>query len=113
MNNGIARYMALAVMFLAAWAAVHWPPVGDYIASWRPMETTAMKERDKLYDTIVKQAKQYEIPAQDAVIDKVWKATPGYNGLAVDIDASYQNMKKTGMFDERKLVFRQVPRASI
>jgi len=108
-NNGYARYMALAVMFLIAWMAVQWPPVGGYIESWRPAEMTAMKERDKLYETIVKQAKQYEIPAQDAVIDKVWKATPGYNGLAVDIDASYENMKKTGTFDERKLVFRQVP----
>ncbi|ARA97119.1 MULTISPECIES: polysaccharide deacetylase family protein [Geobacillus] len=108
MNNGYARYMALAVMFLTVWMVVHWSPVGDYIESWRPAETAAVKERDKLYETIAKQAKQYEIPAQDAVIDKVWKATPGYNGLAVDIDASYKNMKKTGTFDERKLVFRQV-----
>ncbi|ABO66498.1 Polysaccharide deacetylase, putative [Geobacillus thermodenitrificans NG80-2] len=100
--------MALAVMFLTVWMVVHWSPVGDYIESWRPAETAAVKERDKLYETIAKQAKQYEIPAQDAVIDKVWKATPGYNGLAVDIDASYKNMKKTGTFDERKLVFRQV-----
>jgi probable sporulation protein (polysaccharide deacetylase family) len=107
-NNGYARYMALAVMFLTVWMVVHWSPVGDYIESWRPAETAAVKERDKLYETIAKQAKQYEIPAQDAVIDKVWKATPGYNGLAVDIDASYKNMKKTGTFDERKLVFRQV-----
>ncbi|ATO36402.1 polysaccharide deacetylase family protein [Geobacillus thermodenitrificans] len=108
MNNGYARYMALAVMFLTVWMVVHWSPVGDYIESWRPAETAAVKKRDKLYETIAKQAKQYEIPAQDAVIDKVWKATPGYNGLAVDIDASYKNMKKTGTFDERKLVFRQV-----
>jgi probable sporulation protein (polysaccharide deacetylase family) len=107
-NNGYARYMALAVMFLTVWMVVHWSPVGDYIESWRPAETAAVKKRDKLYETIAKQAKQYEIPAQDAVIDKVWKATPGYNGLAVDIDASYKNMKKTGTFDERKLVFRQV-----
>ena len=38
-----------------------------------------MKGNDPLYAEIVEKAKQDEIPPQDAVIDKVWKAIPGYN----------------------------------
>jgi probable sporulation protein (polysaccharide deacetylase family) len=34
---------------------------------------------------------------------------PGYNGLQVDITASIENMKKQNTFDEKKLVFKQMP----
>lgn len=63
---------------------------------------------DDLYEEIQKQAKQYSIAPQNAIIDKIWKATPGYNGKEVDIEASYNNMKKIGRFDEKQLVYREV-----
>ena len=50
--------------------------------------------QDNLYEEIQKHAKQYEIAPQNAMIDKIWKATPGYNGRQVDMEASYNNMKK-------------------
>ncbi len=65
--------------------------------------------RDKLYVEIQTKAKQYEVPPRNAVIDRVWKAIPGYNGLKVNVKASYENMKKDGVFDERKLVYQQIP----
>ncbi|MGG2014489.1 polysaccharide deacetylase family protein [Bacillus sp. S10(2024)] len=64
--------------------------------------------KDRLYEEIEEKAKVYAIPAQDACIDKVWKATPGYNGKEVDIQTSYENMKKRGRFDEKQLVYREV-----
>ncbi|WP_416827856.1 polysaccharide deacetylase family protein [Ectobacillus polymachus] len=64
---------------------------------------------DSLRNEIEQRAKQINIPAQNAVVDKIWKATPGYNGRIVDIQASYNNMKKSGIFDENKLVFIEVP----
>ncbi|MEH7460900.1 polysaccharide deacetylase family protein [Bacillus thuringiensis] len=64
--------------------------------------------KDRLYEEIEEKAKGYAIPAQNAFIDKVWKATPGYNGREVDIRASYNNMKKQGSFDEKQLVYREV-----
>ncbi|MBS2771057.1 polysaccharide deacetylase family protein [Anoxybacillus rupiensis] len=70
--------------------------------------TEVAKMRDKLYMEIQTKAKRYEIPPQDAVIDRVWKAIPGYNGLKVNVEASYQNMKKDGTFDKRKLVYEQI-----
>ncbi|WP_459499857.1 polysaccharide deacetylase family protein [Bacillus sp. C1] len=63
--------------------------------------------KDNLYEEIQKQAKQYVIAPQNAVIDKIWKATPGYNGKKIDIEASYNNMKKLGGFNEKQLVFRE------
>lgn len=65
--------------------------------------------RDKLYEEIKAKAKRYEIPPRNAVVDPVWKATPGYNGLKVNVKASYENMKQEGVFDEKKLVYEQVP----
>ncbi|MBO1624969.1 polysaccharide deacetylase family protein [Bacillus arachidis] len=63
---------------------------------------------DDLYEKIQKQAKQYSIAPQNAIIDKIWKATPGYNGKEVDIEASYNYMKNIGNFDEKHLVYREV-----
>jgi len=62
-----------------------------------------------LYQEIQNRAKEYEIAPTDAKIDKVWKAMPGYNGLKVDIQASYEKMKKDGVFNPKKLVMKQIP----
>lgn len=70
--------------------------------------TSNVNAKDQLYLEIEKRAKDYEIQPSDAKIDKVWKAIPGYNGLTVDVRASYEKMKKDGKFDEKKLVYKQV-----
>jgi hypothetical protein len=57
--------------------------------------------KDRLYEEIEEKAEEYKIPAQNACMDKIWKATPGYNGKEVDIKASYENMKRKGSFDMR------------
>jgi probable sporulation protein (polysaccharide deacetylase family) len=103
------HYILFIVIFLFAWIAVNQPFVNQYIVTLREKSIEASKINDKLYLEIETKAKQYEIPPQNAVIDRVWKAIPGYNGLKVNIEASYQNMKKDGTFDARKLVYQQVP----
>ena len=55
-----------------------------------------------------KSMQKYEIAPQNAMIDKIWKATPGYNGRQVDIEASYNNMKKLKEFDQKYLEFKEV-----
>ncbi|MFP3124060.1 MULTISPECIES: polysaccharide deacetylase family protein [Bacillaceae] len=69
----------------------------------------AAKLQAPLYEEIAQKAKEYNIPADDAKIDKIWKAVPGYNGRIVDVQASYRNMEKQGVFDKNKLVFEEVP----
>ncbi|WP_242307991.1 polysaccharide deacetylase family protein [Bacillus cereus group sp. BfR-BA-01331] len=64
--------------------------------------------QDNLHEEIQKHVKQYEIMPQNAMIDKIWKATPGYNGKQVDIEASYNNMKKIKKFDQKQLEFKEV-----
>lgn len=72
--------------------------------------TTVAKgvKSDALYNKIKSYAEKNNVKPQDAVIHKVWKAIPGYNGLSVDINASYEKMKKSNQFDKNKIVFNQV-----
>ncbi|MDR4946393.1 polysaccharide deacetylase family protein [Neobacillus cucumis] len=95
------------VICLAAWFSVNNPFVEKYIASLTESVLPVTKQSDPLYQQIIKNAHTYEVPPSDAKIDSVWKAIPGYNGLKVDIAASYKKMKKKGEFDEKKLVFVQ------
>jgi len=80
-----------------------------YVEQLKSDSTFVSKYEGELYDLIVKAAEYYQIEPKNAKIDRVWKAIPGYNGIKVDIEASYQNMKKDKQYDERKLVFLQIP----
>lgn len=96
------------IICLGAWISVNNPIVNKYVSSIRDSTLPAAKQSDPLYQDIVKKAPTYEIPPSDAKVDRVWKAIPGYNGIKVDIDASYKSMKSKGVFDEKKLQFTQV-----
>ncbi|TDL72535.1 hypothetical protein E2R56_15130 [Rhodococcus qingshengii] len=97
----------VAFLLLAAWFSVNNPLVDTYVATLKGNALTVGKQEDPLYQSIVKNASTYEIPPSNAKIDRVWKAIPGYNGITVDIEASYKNMKKIGTFNEKKLVYKQ------
>ena len=97
----------IAFLLLTAWISVNNPFVDSYVATLKGNGLTVGKQEDPLYQSIVKNASTYEIPPSNAKIDRVWKAIPGYNGLTVDINASYKNMKKFGIFNEEKLIYKQ------
>lgn len=97
----------IACIIIVAWFSVNNPLVDTYVASLKGNVVTVGKQENPLYQSIIKNASTYEIPPSNAKIDEVWKAIPGYNGLTVDIEASYKNMKKSGTFDEKKLVYKQ------
>lgn len=101
------KVSSIVLLLVTAWISVNNPLVDTYVSSLKENGLLVSKQEDSLYQSIVKNASTYEKPPSDAKIDRVWKAMPGYNGLAVDIEASYKNMKKTGHFDEKKLVFKQ------
>jgi probable sporulation protein (polysaccharide deacetylase family) len=92
---------------LVALFTVNNPIVNPYVASLKNTAFPVAKQADPLYQNIMKNASKYVIPPADAKVDRVWKAIPGYNGLKVDIKASYKYMKKKGVFEEKKLVFLQ------
>ncbi|WP_342430607.1 polysaccharide deacetylase family protein [Neobacillus sp. FSL H8-0543] len=103
------KKLGIVVLFiLALLMIVNNSYVNKYVALLTESAILAVNPTDPLYQSIVKNASTYEIPPSDAKIDRVWKAIPGYNGLKVDIEASYKNMKKIDRFNEKKLVFTQM-----
>ncbi|MHC8521830.1 polysaccharide deacetylase family protein [Rossellomorea sp. H39__3] len=105
--NGRKYLIALPVIAILTLAAVQNPLTNQYVAHLKGQSVTATSNKSDLMQQIEQKASK-EIKPQDAVIDPVWKATPGYNGLDLDIEASYKQMKKTGTFDDDKLVWKQL-----
>ena len=65
--------------------------------------------KDGLYKKIKAYSDQHKIKPIDATVDRVWKAIPGYNGLGVNIEASYKRMKASGEFDKNKVIYKEIP----
>lgn len=102
------HYLSVALILIITAAFIQNPYTTAYVSTMKFEDVSAVKQSDELYQTIAEKVKDYEKPAQDAQIHTVWKATPGYNGLTIDIDESYKKMKKIGKFDEKQIVFKQV-----
>jgi len=68
----------------------------------------AAKTEDDLYKEIETKSVKYAKVPEDAKIDRVWKKIPGRNGLKVNVDKSYKQMKEEGTFDPSLLVYDQV-----
>lgn len=83
---GLLLCMMLLVPFL--------PPVRAYLAELKNAKMSSEHEplpvEETLWQQIEQLAADVEHPAQDARIDPVWKAIPGYNGLAVDRALTFQ-----------------------
>ncbi|GKU78678.1 polysaccharide deacetylase family protein [Paenibacillus sp. L3-i20] len=62
---------------------------GDAIAVFSGGHPLTDHEKKELYDAIVAEAESKSIPPVDARIDRIWRAIPGYNGLVVDIEKTY------------------------
>ncbi|WP_078547037.1 polysaccharide deacetylase family protein [Litchfieldia alkalitelluris] len=108
MKRTYIQFIAFLFIFLLSVGSIQNPYTTHYIGSLKNDSIAVSKEADGLYREIKEKAPEYEIKPIDAEIHKVWKATPGYNGITVDIDASYKKMKKNKVFDANKLVYKQV-----
>lgn len=60
---------------------------GGTVAAWKPALTSPKQE---LRRKIEAKAAELQSPPVDATLDRVWKAIPGYNGLEVDVEATYR-----------------------
>ncbi|HET7522458.1 MAG TPA: polysaccharide deacetylase family protein [Bacillales bacterium] len=108
MAKQLLTWIVFAFIFIFAFEAVENPWTTRYINGLDdPGQLVAMAE-DPLLENIQAAAEKYNRPAINAVIHPVWKAIPGYNGLKVDVKASYANMKKEGSFDKDQLVFKEI-----
>ncbi|MGI8384413.1 polysaccharide deacetylase family protein [Robertmurraya sp. P23] len=101
------KLITISIIGMLSIMLVNNPLTDRYVNGLKVINIPASGQKNALYMEIEEIAKEYEKPAQDAKVDPVWKAIPGYNGLKVDISASYAKMKKDGKFDESKLVYIQ------
>lgn len=97
------------LFFMAVWISIYIPAVHTFVTTLKKeIQPASASQENHLYQEISRNASKYEIKPSNAEIDKVWKAIPGYNGIKVDVAASYNKMKKDGHFKEKELVFQQV-----
>lgn len=108
MNNKWRQIVAICAIAGISWLLVQNPYTTHYLYQLSGEAVPVSKQEDSLLAEIEAKANEYAVPAQDARIDQVWKTVPGYNGLKVDIQASYKEMKKDGIFDKDKLIYEQV-----
>lgn len=84
------------------------PITNNYIIELRGQAEEVLKEESPLYMEILRQKQEFDEDPVDAKVDPVWKAIPGYSGLRVDVQKSYENMKDKYEFEESKLVFEEL-----
>ncbi|EDW22988.1 polysaccharide deacetylase family protein [Bacillus pumilus] len=100
-------FIVFVFLLLVSYQTMKQPAAVTYIESMKEHAEVASVSKDILYQEIESKSSDYEVKAQNAKIDKVWKKMPGLNGQTVNIDASYEKMKKQGSFDEKLLVFNE------
>ena len=66
-----------------------------------------LKKKDPLMQEIVKKSKDYNIEPINAIITNN-TIIPGVSGLNINLDKSYEKMKKLGNFDEALLVYEKI-----
>ncbi|MCA1053560.1 polysaccharide deacetylase family protein [Rossellomorea aquimaris] len=103
--------IGISVIAILTLLAVENPLSSQYVQSLKQdaVPVSGDMGTEDLSHRIKEAAKSKSIPAKDAVIDPVWKATPGYNGIQIDYKESLNNMKNDRVFSEDKLVYKQIP----
>ncbi|GAB7388268.1 polysaccharide deacetylase family protein [Bacillaceae bacterium] len=110
----LLRIFLLILVFSALSWFLNASPVDEYVTALKAKgghdEGLSRKPApdDPLYRYIVEFAGKHKVPPVDAKVDRVWKAIPGYNGLEVDVDATYALAKTKGEKIPSQWVFRQV-----
>lgn len=124
---------AMLVTGALAWALGQSAPVSTYLSDLKrhdpsqmrvlnPDEVTAYsnaasgtltiesdKSEQELLARIKQEADTKRIAPIDAKLDRVWKAIPGYNGIEVDIDKTFQLSKGLAANEPIRFVYREVP----
>ncbi|MDY0405837.1 polysaccharide deacetylase family protein [Virgibacillus sp. 179-BFC.A HS] len=110
MHRQFVKYIHVIIfllLLLTTWNSSYNPFLDQNIKNNKNIMET-MKHDDPLYQEIKSKSKQFNQSPQDAYIDRVWKKTPGLNGLKVNVSKSYEQMKEDEQFDANKLVYDQI-----
>lgn len=104
----IVQIFSFFIILVLSIGSIQNPYTTNYIQEITKDSKAVAIFSDPLFIQLEQYADQYKKPAVNATVDKVWKAIPGINGLKVDIEASYEKMRKDGEFSESKVVYNQV-----
>ncbi len=107
MNNKLSQFLAICIICGLSWMLVQNPLTKSYLASINGEPADPVSGKDSLYEEIQQAAEKYNQEPVDAVVDRVWKKTPGYNGIEIDVEKSYKKMKAKGMYKDKLLVFKE------
>lgn len=91
---GAGRYGPLRAYVEAAKAV----PSGE--AAYADSRLSVPADDRPLADWLTREGAKRAVAPLDAVNDRVWKAVPGYNGLAVDVAATLAKAKQAGLTQE-------------
>lgn len=94
---------------IVSWIIVFFFFWGMGLALLESKATVSVYKDEELKQIIEAKKQQFEKEPQNATIDSVWKKTPGLNGQKVDVEASFEKMKKNGSFDPDLLVYKVIP----
>jgi len=75
----------------------------------KTVQTMATNDHKEMQKKVQKYADEYDIKPIDAIVDQVWKAVPGYNGISVDVEASTLEMMKNNKFEKDLLIVKETP----
>lgn len=99
-------HLFVFVIILAMTAgSIQNPYTSMYLSSLK--EEAVLVDGSALYDEVLDAKDKIDIKPVNAVVDRVWKGIPGYNGVEVDVKGSLEKMKGKE-FDEAMLVIKEV-----
>ncbi len=108
-KNKILQWSLVVLVITSIAFSLHNPFTSTYIESLKAQSTAVSQmESNSIYQQIKEKAKELNTAPKNAEIDPVWKATPGYNGIVVDMEESFKAMKKADKFEHNKLVIKQI-----
>ncbi|WP_338781969.1 polysaccharide deacetylase family protein [Metabacillus sp. FJAT-52054] len=107
--RGIRMKFAVTILLMVITAGVMQNSyISSYVVELKSSDLQASKSVDGICEEIETRAIEFNVPAKNAEIHTIWKATPGYNGRQVDLTASCAKMKEIGMFKKELLVFKEI-----
>ena len=109
MDKKLSQFLAICTICVISWVVVQTPFMDQYVSTiLNDRSVYVTNPKDELYEQIEQAAKSFNVEPEDAVIDRVWKKTPGYNGIQVDIEKSFKKMKTKGKFQKSQLVLKEI-----
>ena len=109
MKKFILQMCTFFIILVLSMGSIQNPYTTNYIQELKRDSQAVATFNDPLFMELQQYADQKKVAPINAKVDKVWKAIPGLNGLEIDIEASYEKMRKDGTFLERKLVYKETP----